>query len=423
MAKVNDNIKITIPHYPKLILDTLYDNGYDAYIVGGCVRDNLLKKNPDDYDITTNAKPDEVKKLFKRTVDIGIKHGTVAVVFYEKNIPYTYEVTTYRKDGEYDDGRHPNNVEFVDDLREDLLRRDFTINAMAYNDKRGLVDEFGGVADLNNKIIRAVGNPVERFTEDALRLLRAVRFSSKLGFEIEKETEKAIIDLSAKLINVSKERVEVELTKIITGNNPSYVDKIYDLGLAKYICDGFEDIKVGRFEPNLSVFLAYSCLLYNTDIDKAIAILKKLKLDNNNINKIKLLLEAKKFCDKIYSCSNDTGIEKKIIVKELINYLGYDLVYDFIKLISINENDKILLDYIKENVDAFKNDNCPIFIKDLAINGNEVMNLGFAGVEVGTTLSWLLKIVHKNRDYNKNNILKDILKRVYQYYKGDAYEL
>ena len=128
-------------------------------------------------------------------------------------------------------------------------------------------------------------------------------------------------------------------------------------------------------------------------------------------------------CDKIYSCGNDTGIEKKIIVKELINYLGYDLVYDFIKLISINENDKILLDYIKENVDAFKNDNCPIFIKDLAINGNEVMNLGFAGVEVGTTLSWLLKIVHKNRDYNKNNILKDILKRVYQYYKGDAYEL
>ena len=229
MIKVNDKIKIAIPYYPKLILETLYKNGYDAYIVGGCVRDNLLNKNPDDYDITTNAKPAELKKLFKRTIDTGIKHGTVTVLFYEKNVPYTYEVTTYRKDGKYDDGRHPNEVEFVDDLREDLLRRDFTINALAYNDKRGLVDEFGGVDDLNDKIIRAVGNPVERFTEDALRLLRAIRFSAKLGFKIEKETEDAIIKLSDKLVNVSKERVEVELTKTITSNNPSYVKKIYDL--------------------------------------------------------------------------------------------------------------------------------------------------------------------------------------------------
>lgn len=423
MIKVNDKIKIAIPYYPKLILETLYKNGYDAYIVGGCVRDNLLNKNPDDYDITTNAKPAEIKKLFKRTIDTGIKHGTVTVLFYEKNVPYTYEVTTYRKDGKYDDGRHPNEVEFVDDLREDLLRRDFTINALAYNDKRGLVDEFGGVDDLNDKIIRAVGNPVERFTEDALRLLRAIRFSAKLGFKIEKETEDAIIKLSDKLVNVSKERVEVELTKTITSNNPSYVKKIYDLGLAKYICVGLEDIKLGKFEPNLSIFLAYSCMLYNTNVDKAITILRELKLDNSNINKIKLLLEAKIFYDKIYSCSNYTGNEYRIIIKELINFLGYDLVYDFIRLISINENDKILVDNLKQNVDTFKKEKCPIFIKDLAINGNEVIDIGFTGVEVGMTLSWLLKIVHKNREYNKNNILKDLLKKVYKNYKGDAYEL
>ena len=181
MLKLNE-IKIDIPKYPKEIIETLENNGYEAYIVGGCVRDALLGKSPSDYDITTNADPQTVKKLFRRTIDTGIKHGTVTVLFYEGDKPYTYEVTTYRIDGEYDDARHPKNVVFVDNLKEDLLRRDFTINAMAYNNKKGLVDEFGGIVDLDKKIIRAVGNPIERFTEDALRLLRAVRFAAKLGF-------------------------------------------------------------------------------------------------------------------------------------------------------------------------------------------------------------------------------------------------
>ena len=148
---IQERIVINVPKYPKLIVDTLEKNGYEAYIVGGCVRDSLLGKIPDDYDITTNAKPEEIKKLFKRTIDTGIKHGTVSVLFYEDNKPHTYEVTTFRIDGKYDDSRHPSEVKFVGELKEDLLRRDFTINAMAYNDKTGIVDIFGGVADLEKK--------------------------------------------------------------------------------------------------------------------------------------------------------------------------------------------------------------------------------------------------------------------------------
>lgn len=417
-------IKIDIPKYPKHIIDTLEENGYEAYIVGGCVRDALLGKSPSDYDITTNANPQIVKKFFKRTIDTGIKHGTVTVLFYEDNKPYTYEVTTFRIDGEYDDSRHPKNVVFVDSLKEDLLRRDFTINAMAYNDRKGLVDEFGGIVDLNKKIVRAVGNPIERFNEDALRLLRAVRFAAKLGFCIEEETEKAIPKLAMNLANVSKERIQIELTKTITSAHPELVNKIFELGLAKYISAGLENIKVGKFESDLPVYLAYACFFYNTDVNVVGKVLKDLRLDNNNILKTMYLIEAKVYYDKIKKCyKNKQYGSVNISIKELVNFIGFELTYDFIKLLSINDNNKELHLKVKNYVDKLKESKCPIFISELNVNGNDMINIGFRGQEIGLALSELLKIVHKNRGYNDKKLLQDIAKKAYNTYKGEPYEL
>jgi tRNA nucleotidyltransferase (CCA-adding enzyme) len=289
---------------------------------------------------------------------------------------------------------------------------------MAYSDDVGLVDEFNGLDDLKNKIVRAVGNPYERFEEDALRLLRAVRFSAKLGFEIESKTVEAIKKLSNGLSKVSKERVEVELSKTITSSNPIYVKKVFEFGLAKYICDGFDDIKIGRFEPNLSTHMAYACLLYNTKVEKANNILRSLKLDNNNINKVKLLLLAKDLYDRIKH-SNNT-LEYIMGIKELIGLLTYELVYDFIRLIYINENDKILVKKIESYIKECEKSRCPIFIKDLAINGNDIMNIGFDGVEVGIVLRNIQKIVYKNREYNNKEKLMSLIKEVYINYKGGA---
>ena len=423
MVKISD-IKIDIPKYPKLIIDTLEKNGYEAYIVGGCVRDALLGKMPSDYDITTNADPQAIKKLFKRTIDTGIKHGTVTVLFYENDKPHTYEVTTFRIDGEYDDARHPKSVVFVDNLKEDLLRRDFTINAMAYNDKRGLVDEFGGIVDLQKKIVRAVGNPIERFTEDALRLLRAIRFSAKLGFEIDEDTENAIPLLAKNLSLVSKERVQVELTKTITSDNPEYVSKIFELGLSKYISESLDDIKIGNIEKKLPIHMAYACFLYNCDAIIVNKFLKDLRLDNNNISKIEHLINAKMYYKQIVKCHNSHKYsDEYILIKDLVNYLGYDLTYDFVRLIDINETSVKINDRIKSYVSELDRDKCPIFLKNLKIDGNDLAKIGFSGQEIGIALDYILKIVHKNRTYNDKKLLQEIAKKAYNTYKGGAYEL
>ena len=195
--------------------------------MGGCVRDALLGLEPDDWDITTSAEPEEVKALFHRTIDTGIKHGTVTVRMDGKS----FEVTTYRIDGKYEDGRHPEEVTFTKSLEEDLKRRDFTINAMAYNDSTGIVDLFGGQDDLCEKMIRCVGDPLERFSEDALRMMRAVRFAAKLDFSIEEETKKAISELKDNLSKVSAERIQVELTKLITSDHPEQLRTLYETGL------------------------------------------------------------------------------------------------------------------------------------------------------------------------------------------------
>lgn len=221
-------MRITLPEHVTYILQTLNAAGYEGYAVGGCVRDVLLGRTPQDWDITTNARPLQVKELFRRTVDTGLQHGTVTVMLDHVG----YEVTTYRIDGEYEDGRHPKSVSFTGRLSDDLARRDFTINAMAYNEQNGLVDLFGGREDLERGVIRCVGDPVERFTEDALRMMRAIRFGAQLGFAIEPQTLRAVHLLAADIRKISAERIQTELLKTLTSAHPDGVRLFYETGLS-----------------------------------------------------------------------------------------------------------------------------------------------------------------------------------------------
>ncbi len=237
-------IKIQVPEAARKIIEQLNTSGFEAYVVGGCVRDSLLGRSPEDWDITTSAKPEQVKEIFNRTVDTGIQHGTVTVLIDHEG----YEVTTYRIDGEYEDGRHPKSVEFTGNLLEDLKRRDFTINAMAYSDREGLVDAFDGVKDLEGRVIRCVGNPLDRFNEDALRILRAIRFSAQLGFDMEAKTRAAISVIAPNMAKVSKERIQVELTKLLLSDHPGRLMDVYENGIGPYISEHFEDAGKKLFE-------------------------------------------------------------------------------------------------------------------------------------------------------------------------------
>lgn len=230
------NIVVELPEQVKYIINTIMEAGYEAYAVGGCIRDSILGRIPDDWDITTSAPPEQVKALFRRTLDTGIQHGTVTVMLDKEG----FEVTTYRIDGEYEDSRHPKEVTFTANLAEDLKRRDFTINAMAYNDGTGLVDLFEGIGDLDGKIIRCVGNAKERFTEDALRIMRAVRFSAQLGYDIEEQTKEAIRQLAPNLRQISAERIQTELIKLVTSPHPEYLRRAYELGITREIMPEFD---------------------------------------------------------------------------------------------------------------------------------------------------------------------------------------
>ncbi len=229
-------MQIKLPDKVKLIINTLSDEGYEAYAVGGCVRDSLLGKKPNDWDITTSASPMQVKSLFRRTIDTGIQHGTVTIMFGNVG----YEVTTYRIDGDYEDNRHPKQVTFTKSLEEDLKRRDFTMNAMAYNDEAGLVDLFGGLDDMNKKVVRAVGDPKDRFGEDALRILRAVRFAAQLDYEIDEDTFEAIRELAPNLKMISAERIRTELQKLITSKHPEKLITLYEAGVTAVILPEFD---------------------------------------------------------------------------------------------------------------------------------------------------------------------------------------
>lgn len=228
--------EITIPQDAIWVIEQLNNAGYEAYLVGGCVRDFLLHKQPCDWDITTSAKPMEVKRIFPKTIDTGLQHGTVTVLRHGVG----YEVTTYRIDGEYEDGRHPREVSFTNSLVEDLMRRDFTINAMAYHPAHGLVDEFDGYGDLQRGILRCVGNPKDRFTEDALRMMRGIRFAAQLNYEIEEETLQAIVNMAAGIQKVSAERIQVELIKLLMSDHPEKFVLFYETGITRYILPQFD---------------------------------------------------------------------------------------------------------------------------------------------------------------------------------------
>lgn len=228
--------RIKLPEKVKLIIQRIMDAGFEAYAVGGCIRDSLLMRTPDDWDITTSATPFQVKSLFSHTVDTGIKHGTVTVLMGGEG----FEVTTYRIDGEYEDGRHPSEVVFTPSLEEDLKRRDFTINAMAYNETDGMVDIFDGMGDIQRGLVRCVGNPRERFLEDALRIMRAIRFSAQLGYRIDESTKEAIHRLAPDLKRISAERIQTELVKLVTSPHPEYLRIAYELGITKVILPEFD---------------------------------------------------------------------------------------------------------------------------------------------------------------------------------------
>ena len=239
-----ENLKIQLPERVDRIITILQDHGYEAYAVGGCVRDSVLGRKPKDWDITTSAMPEETKALFHKTFDTGIEHGTVTVLMGDEG----FEVTTYRIDGEYEDCRHPKEVTFTRNLHEDLLRRDFTINAMAYNEKDGLVDIFGGIADLHEGRIRCVGDAIERFSEDALRILRGIRFAAQLGFEIDGETKEAMRVLAPALKKISAERIQAELVKLLVSDRPELMRDAYELGITRIFLPEFDNIMVTEQE-------------------------------------------------------------------------------------------------------------------------------------------------------------------------------
>lgn len=292
--------KIQLPPQVEWILRKLRDRGHEAFAVGGCVRDTILNRTPGDWDITTSARPEQVKAVFGKTVDTGLQHGTVTVIRDHVG----YEITTYRIDGEYEDGRHPKEVEFTADLREDLRRRDFTINAMAYSHETGLVDIFGGLEDLKARRICCVGDAMERFTEDALRIMRAVRFAAQLDFTIEEETWLALSRIAPNLSHVSKERIQTELTKTLLSGKPQGVLAMEETGMSPYMTKTFPEIFSEAEKQGISLeerlkrsgklprekYFRYGALLAHLGEKRAEMILKELKLDNHTIRSAKTLI-------------------------------------------------------------------------------------------------------------------------------------
>ena len=437
-------MQIVLPEDVKKIIGMIQKAGFEAYAVGGCVRDCLLNKVPNDWDITTSALPEEVKGLFSHTFDTGIKHGTVTVLLHHVG----YEVTTYRIDGEYEDGRHPKEVSFTRSLKEDLLRRDFTINAMAYNDTDGLIDLFGGQQDLKDGIIRCVGNAEDRFGEDALRMLRAVRFSAQLDFEIEEETLKAVKKLSGNLEKVSEERIQTELVKTITSDHPGKIRTAHECGLTKVFLPEFDVcMETAQNNPNhlytvgehsvrsmeripAKKELRLTMLLHDigkpalktTDeegidhfhghpaksAEMAREILRRLKFDNQTVDKV----------SRLCAC-HDVRIEPgKKYLRRAMNRLGGDLFPDFFlvqradvcaqsdwkrkeKLAQIARNEA---DY-KEITDAGE---C-FSLKDLAVNGKDLIDAGIKpGKEIGEILEKMLNLVLEDPENNEKSRLFEL---------------
>lgn len=410
MERESDTLlKINLPKEVKHIIDILTQNGYEAYAVGGCVRDSILGRVPGDWDITTSALPQQVKALFRRTIDTGIQHGTVTIMLGKNG----YEVTTYRIDGKYEDSRHPESVEFTPNLEEDLKRRDFTINAMAYNDENGVVDIFGGIDDIRNRIIRCVGNAHDRFTEDALRILRAVRFSAQLGFEIDKATKDAARELAPTLVKISRERIHTELNKLLLSDNPDYFSVVYELGVMKVIISELEGVNSGDID-RLKVLIKrtkpclperYAALLSVIGKDKTRAVLKGLKLDNATISMAVKLVEY-------------LGITPALTEPQMRHYINEVGKEDALRVIDFNlafaseDEYKGYTDMRNICVTVLERGDCTS-LKELRITGKLLMNSGFeAGKQLGGLLEELLLEVLDNPALNDTEYLLERAKEL-----------
>ncbi len=429
-------MQIQLPDKVNKIIDILMAAGFEAYAVGGCVRDCVMGRVPNDWDITTSAKPAEVKDLFLRTIDTGIKHGTVTIMLDKEG----FEVTTYRIDGDYEDGRHPKEVTFTACLEEDLRRRDFTINAMAYNKRDGLVDIFGGMEDIRQGVIRCVGNAQERFTEDALRMLRAVRFSAQLGYQIEKCTKETIRELASNLKLISAERIQAELVKLVTSPHPDYLRTAYETGITAQILPEFDFcMKTSQNNPHHCYSVGEHILhsMQEIEADKVLRlgmlfhdigkpqtltideegithnkghaaegekiareVLQRLKFDNDTIDKV---IKIVRYHDQ------EIGLTKSG-VRRAVNRVGEDI---FPMLFAVQRADVLAqsgymregklqkLALIKEIYDGICLRQECLSLKDMAVTGNDLIALGMPpGRKIGELLHELLEIVLDDPERN-----------------------
>lgn len=441
-------MQITLPVQVKKIIKKLEDNGYEGYAVGGCVRDSILGREPDDWDITTSASPQELKALFPRTIDTGIQHGTVTVLMEGKG----YEVTTYRVDGEYEDSRHPREVMFTASLAEDLKRRDFTINAMAYSEKRGLVDQFGGVEDLEQGVIRCVGEPGERFSEDVLRILRAVRFSAQLGFSIEEGTRGAIEKQAPNLVHISAERIQTELVKLMLSSHPEYLRVAYETGITEVILPEFHTLMetpqnnphhkytVGehtlealrQIRPDKVLRLAVlfhdfgKPLVRSTDeagidhfyghgdvsAELAKLVLKRFKFDNDTMSKVCRLVK----CHDLHGALQPKSIRKMIyrVGEDIFPLLLEVQRADILAQSEEKQADKLeALDKTGQLFRGIKARQECLSLKGLAVKGGDLIADGIPpGKEIGRILDCLLQQVLENPERNTKDYLIEYSKTV-----------
>lgn len=388
------------PEYVAKIIERLESRGFEAYIVGGSVRDMVIGKAPNDFDVTTSALPEQTLEAFAdfRTIPTGLKHGTVTVLSDGEPI----EITTFRIDGKYLDSRRPESVEFTDDVTADLSRRDFTVNAMAYNQARGFIDPFGGSEDIKNRIIRAVGEPCRRFDEDALRIMRAFRFSAQLGFEIEADTLAAAGDLAPKLTNIARERIGCEFIKLLCAPNPLYsLELMRELGIFGYITEGYfpstQTLSALHRAPateriRLGIFMS------ECESERMGEILKGLKLSN------KLLSNTKNIAAKCATVLRGSDSD----ARRFIGSCG-ELTEDVIAAATaLGRIDGKFADYVKKNLQKKVCTNN----RGLAVNGSHLVKIGIKGREVGAVLSRLLEHVIEHPEDNDVEILTALAEKL-----------
>lgn len=382
-------MQIFIPKSAAFVVDTLVKAGFEAYIVGGCVRDSLLGLVPDDFDVCTSAKPEKTVALFEKTVNTGIKHGTVTVISY--GVPV--EVTTFRLESGYNDFRRPQSVEFVSNLKDDLSRRDFTINAMCYSDKTGIIDYFGGLDDLKNGIIRTVGDPDLRFCEDALRILRLFRFCSTTGFKAEDKTLKSAIKNAHLLKNISAERIAKELKRTASGKNPSAVLPLLEKGIFKTLNPEKRIEKIKNLPKSESLRFFAFLQITSSDLTKTLKLLKC----SNAFSEYALKL----------NCALNMSVKSRTDVKQILNLLENDIFDLFYYKNAIMGEDTKEQKAIAEEI---LNGGEPYKISQLAVNGFDIKKSGYKGNQIGDTLKKLLNAVIENPELNTKEQLEKLFK-------------